>query len=139
MSSAVKLQKFDDKNAWWVKNKKTWWVGVIVGIVLTAVTVLASGFMIDTTNKDTFCITCHVMTPFRTSWQEAVHGGKNPQGFAAQCVDCHLPHCNFFQFFMVKGITGTGDLIQNLYIDGDEFDWAANAEKRLHQGGVELH
>lgn len=131
MSSAVKLQKFDDKNAWWVKNKKTWWVGVIVGIVLTAVTVLASGFMIDTTNKDTFCVTCHVMTPFRTSWQEAVHGGKNRQGFAAQCVDCHLPHGNFFQFFMVKGITGTGDLIQNLYIDGDEFDWAANAEKRL--------
>jgi cytochrome c nitrite reductase small subunit len=125
MSSAEKSGKSD--------RKRAWWVGLVVGIVLAAVTVLASGFMIETTNKDTFCVTCHVMTPFRTSWQEAVHGGKNPQGFAAQCVDCHLPHGNFFQFFMVKGITGTGDVIQNFYIDGAEFDWAANAKERLHK------
>lgn len=112
------------------RGKKGWWFGVLVGIVLTVVTVLASGFMIETTNTDTFCITCHMMTPFRASWQEAVHGGQNRQGFAAQCVDCHLPHGNFFEFFMVKGMTGTGDMIQNLYIDGAEFDWAANAEQR---------
>jgi len=64
-------------------SKKGWWFGVIIGVVLTAVTVLASGFMIETTNTDTFCVSCHIMTPFRTSWQDAVHGGQNPQGFAA--------------------------------------------------------
>jgi len=87
-------------------GKKGWWFGVVIGVVLTVVTVLASGFMIETTNTDTFCVSCHIMTPFRTAWQQAVHGGQNPQGFAAQCVDCHLPHGNFFQFFMVKGKTG---------------------------------
>ncbi|MBW2107137.1 MAG: NapC/NirT family cytochrome c [Deltaproteobacteria bacterium] len=111
-------------------RSRGWWFGVLVGVVLTVITVLASGFMIETTNTDTFCVTCHVMTPFRDSWQQAVHGGQNRQGFAAQCVDCHLPHGNFFEFFMVKGMTGTGDVIQNFYIDGAEFDWAGNAEKR---------
>lgn len=113
------------------KSRKTPWVaGIIVGVVLTVVMVLASGFMIDTTNKDVFCVSCHVMKPFQMSWQEAVHGGKNPQGFAAQCVDCHLPHGDFFEFFTVKAITGTGDVIQNFYIDGATFDWAGNSEKR---------
>ncbi len=53
------------------RSKKPWVVGLIVGVVLTIVMVLASGFMIDTTNKDVFCVSCHVMKPFRMSWQEA--------------------------------------------------------------------
>jgi len=122
MASAGKPKK--------LKGKKGWWFGLIVGVVLVIVMILASGFMIETTNKDTFCASCHIMEPFRTSWQEAVHGGKNPQGFAAQCVDCHLPHGDFFEFFTVKAVTGTTDVIQNFYIDGAEFDWAGNAEKR---------
>ena len=105
-------------------------VGLIVGVVLTVVMVLASGFMIETTNTDVFCAKCHIMKPFRMAWQNAVHGGHNPQGFAAQCVDCHLPHGNFFEFFLVKGMTGTGDVIQNFYVDGATFDWAGNAEKK---------
>lgn len=81
------------------KDKRTWWVGLGVGVLLTILMILASGFMIETTNNDTFCASCHVMKPFRTSWQEDRHGGNNPKGFAAQCVDCHLPHGNFFSFF----------------------------------------
>jgi len=131
MFSAVKSKDPGEKTSWWAQHRKAWWVGATVGTFLTAVAVLASGFMIETTNKDTFCISCHVMKPFRTSWQAAVHGGMNRQGFAAQCVDCHLPHGDFFEFFTVKAVTGTGDVIQNLYIDGAEFGWAGNAKKRL--------
>lgn len=107
-----------------------WWFGLSAGIVLTFIVVLASGFMIETTNTDTFCVSCHAMTPFRASWQAAVHGGQNPQGFAAQCVDCHLPHGNFVEYVTAKAITGTGDVIQNFTIDVTKFDWMANAEKR---------
>ena len=110
-------------------GKKGWWFGAGIGIVLTVITVLASGFMIETTNTDTFCVSCHVMTPFRTAWQDAVHGGKNPQGFAAQCVDCHLPHGNFFEYFTVKAITGTSDVIHNFFIDPVGYDWAGATEK----------
>ncbi len=129
MSSAVNDQEAGKKKKSGGSGRKGWWFGVGIGIVLSIVIVLASGFMIQTTNTDAFCITCHIMTPFRTSWRHAVHGARNPQGFAAQCVDCHLPHGNFFEYFLVKGMTGTGDVIQNFYIDGATFDWAANAEK----------
>ena len=97
-------------------------------MVCALIVVLASGFMVETTNTDTFCVSCHVMKPFRTAWQESVHGGKNRQGFAAQCVDCHLPHGNFVEYLVTKAITGTGDVIHNLTIDGETFDWAGNAE-----------
>lgn len=110
-------------------SKKGWWFGAIVGIVLMAVIVLASGFMIETTNTDTFCVSCHYMQPFRTAWQKAVHGGQNPQGFAAQCVDCHLPHGDFFQYFTVKAMTGTSDVIHNFTIDPYAYDWIGESEK----------
>ena len=103
--------------------------GLFLGVLLTVITVLASGFMVETTNTDTFCISCHAMTPFRTAWQNAVHGGQNPQGFTAQCVDCHLPHGNFIEYFYTKAKTGTGDVIQNLTFAPYTFDWAANAEE----------
>ena len=106
-----------------------WLFGGVVGVVLTAIIVLASGFMIETTNTDTFCVTCHIMKPFRTAWTNAVHGGKNPQGFAAQCVDCHLPHGNFVEYFVTKAKTGTSDVIHNLYIDPQTYDWGEASEK----------
>ncbi|MEN8258479.1 MAG: NapC/NirT family cytochrome c [Thermodesulfobacteriota bacterium] len=110
-------------------SKKALWVGLSMGVVLALVTVLASGFMVETTNTDKFCVSCHAMTPFRMSWKESVHGGQNPQGFAAQCVDCHLPHGNFVEYLTTKAITGTGDVIHNVTFDPEKFDWAANAEK----------
>jgi len=109
-----------------------WWIGIAVGGILTMMLVLASGFMIETTNTDTFCISCHAMTPFRDAWKQAVHGGKNPQGFAAQCVDCHLPHGNFMEYITAKAVTGTGDVFQNMVIDAETFDWMGNAERKRH-------
>jgi cytochrome c-type protein NapC len=113
-----------------VKTGKMGWVfGVVAGLVLSAIIVLSSGFMIETTNTDTFCVSCHYMTPFRTAWQASVHGGQNPQGFAAQCVDCHLPHGNFIEYFTVKAVTGTNDIIHNFTIDPATYDWAGAAKK----------
>jgi cytochrome c nitrite reductase small subunit len=110
-------------------KRRAWLFGLGAGVFLAILVVLASGFMMDTTNKDVFCASCHIMEPFQESWKQSVHGGNNPQGFAAQCVDCHLPHGNFLEYVMVKGKTGMGDVIQNLYVDGTEFDWEKNAEK----------
>ncbi|PLX96609.1 MAG: acetyl-CoA carboxyl transferase [Desulfuromonas sp.] len=107
---------------------KIWLLGAVFGVVGALVVVLASGFMVETTNTDEFCASCHVMEPFRASWQASVHGGQNPQGFQAQCVDCHLPHGNFVEYLVTKAITGTSDVFHNLTIDGANFDWAANAE-----------
>ena len=110
-------------------GKAGWYFGIILGVVLMAVIVLASGFMIETTNTDEFCVSCHVMTPFRTAWQNSVHGGQNPQGLTAQCVDCHLPHGSFIEYFTVKAKTGISDIVHNFTIDGKTYDWAGAAEK----------
>lgn len=107
---------------------KIWVWGASFGVACALVVVLASGFMVETTNTDEFCASCHVMEPFRLAWQESVHGGMNAQGFAAQCVDCHLPHGNFVDYLVTKAITGTSDVMHNLTIDGKNFDWAANSE-----------
>ena len=111
------------------RSKAALWVGLAMGLLLATVVVLASGFMVETTNTDTFCVSCHVMVPFRTAWKESVHGGNNPQGFAAQCVDCHLPHGNFVDYLFTKAITGTHDVIANMTIDPLQHDWAKNAEE----------
>lgn len=50
MASAVTSEKSDGKTAWWA-GKKGWWFGVVVGVVLAIVMVLASGFMIEMANK----------------------------------------------------------------------------------------
>ncbi|WP_320007550.1 NapC/NirT family cytochrome c [Maridesulfovibrio sp.] len=108
---------------------RRWRWGVVSGFLIAVVMVLTSGYMVNVTNTDVFCQTCHAMKPFRAAWQNSVHGGQNPQGFAAQCVDCHLPHGNFVEYMTTKAYTGTRDIIMNLVIDPAEYDWAANAEK----------
>ena len=106
---------------------------LLTGILLTMVIVLSSGYMVEVTNTDKFCVSCHAMTPMRTAWQKSVHGGHNPQGFAAQCVDCHLPHGNFVEYLTTKAITGTNDVIANIGFDPAAFDWAENPElNRVH-------
>lgn len=110
-------------------KKRVWLRGVFVGVVAAIIVVLASGYMVELTNTDTFCVSCHIMKPFRTAWLDSVHGGQNKQGFRAQCVDCHLPHGDFVEYLTTKAITGTNDVIHNMYIDAYSYDWAGNAEK----------
>jgi cytochrome c-type protein NapC/trimethylamine-N-oxide reductase (cytochrome c) cytochrome c-type subunit TorY len=110
--------------------KSAWLWGAVVGVLGMLVVVLASGFMIETTNTDQFCSSCHMMEPFRESWQQSAHGGMNPQGFAAQCVDCHLPHGNFVEYVTTKAQTGIHDLVQSVLIDAATHDWRGNSEAR---------
>lgn len=109
---------------------KRWWPGILIGVLLTAVCVLASGFMIEVTNTDTFCVTCHVMKPFRTAWRQAPHGGANAKGVVAQCVDCHLPHGGFVEYVAAKAYTGTRDIILNMVIDPEAYDWIGRSQSR---------
>ena len=115
----------------WLQGKKPFKIlgwGAGFGIVVTVLLVLASGFMIESTNTDTFCVSCHYMNPFRDAWLASPHGGANPRGVEAQCVDCHLPHDNYLQYLVVKGKTGASDYYNNLFIDPYTFDWAGNSE-----------
>ena len=37
------------------------------------------------TSRSSYCLSCHEMRPYYTSWQASPHGAE------AQCVDCHIP------------------------------------------------
>ena len=104
-------------------------LGVVAGVFLTLVAVLASAFVVEATSTDRFCTQCHVMIPFKQAWEDSVHGGNNPQGFKAQCTDCHLPHTNLVEYLMVKTQTGIHDVVANMTIDPLTHDWMGNAEK----------
>jgi len=115
------------------KTAKNWIIGAACGAFWVLIVVLATGFMVEATSDDGFCGSCHVMKPFRTAWSNTPHGGQNQQGVTAQCVDCHLPHGNFVEYLVAKGISGTSDVINNMLIDGATFGWEANAENRRHK------
>jgi cytochrome c-type protein NapC/trimethylamine-N-oxide reductase (cytochrome c) cytochrome c-type subunit TorY len=110
-------------------RRNVWLSGAIMGALLTVVSVLASGYMVEATNTDTFCVSCHVMKPFQTSWKESKHGGMNSKGFQAQCVDCHLPHGSFVEYLTAKAITGTSDVVNNMLIDPYTYDWEGAADR----------
>lgn len=109
------------------------WLALGAGVLLTLAGVLASGFAVEATSTSRFCDRCHVMTPFYMAWKESVHGGKNPQGFAAQCVDCHLPQDNFVDYLVTKAETGTSDVVHNMTIDPATYDWAGNAKRHRRE------
>ena len=115
------------QRSFWLR--KGFWLALGSGVLLTVVVVLASGAMVEATSSDRFCDNCHAMTPFRMAWQDSVHGGQNPRGAAAQCVDCHLPHDNFADYLVTKAQTGTSDELHNLTIDAASFDWAGKAAR----------
>ena len=104
--------------------------GVLVGVLLSVGVVLASGYMLQVTNTDEFCVTCHAMKPFRVAWKNETHGGSNSKGLEAQCVDCHLPHGGFVEYVAAKAYTGTRDVIMNMIIDPYTYDWAGHANNR---------
>lgn len=112
------------------KRRKLLLIGGVAGVLISILGVLASGHMIKVTNTDTFCASCHVMVPFRQAWLESVHGGNNPQGVVAQCVDCHLPHGTLAEYIATKAYTGTRDIIMNMIIDPYTYDWSARREYR---------
>lgn len=112
------------------KRKKLLLAGGVAGVVFSIVLVLASGHMITLTNTDTFCVTCHSMNPFRQAWLDSAHGGNNPQGVVAQCVDCHLPHGTLVEYVAAKAYTGTRDIIMNMIIDPYTYDWSERRKFR---------
>ena len=85
--------------------------GVIIGLGLAYVAAIA----VNETGKPEFCASCHEMKPMVETFKFSVHGGNNPQGFAAHhCTDCHLPHNSLMGYLVAKGISGTRDFLAHV-------------------------
>ncbi|RKT43729.1 cytochrome c3 family protein [Thiocapsa rosea] len=100
-----------------------------VGILMTGGWILVEGAVQATSGRD-FCTTCHSMEPFALAYDQDVHGGRNPRGLKAACVDCHLPHESPGQYLAAKVTTGIRDGWAELRSVFREPDWIGLLERR---------
>lgn len=111
-------------------NRRPLWV--LLGLVLLS---LPFGWALferglHATGGSEFCSGCHVMEPMSYAWSRDVHGGANPNGVSAACVDCHLPWEGPFGHLLAKARTGLHDVWANTFYDLEAIDWRAKLERR---------
>lgn len=120
---------------------------VAAGLVLLGVFAVASWAVTDfafhrTAGAD-FCAGCHTMEPMTRAWRDDVHGGSNPHGLEAQCVDCHLSHSSPLAYFYTKAVFGLNDVYSQTFKDVYAIDWHALRERResyvFDSGCLECH
>ncbi|MDF2152402.1 NapC/NirT family cytochrome c [Vibrio sp. CAU 1672] len=101
----------------WSQPKKKWMLGIplggVVAFVLGVVTLGAYHGVMNYTNSNEFCYSCHVgMDTIVEEYQQSTHF-KNPQGvIAATCSDCHVPR-EFVPKIALK-IGATADIFHKL-------------------------
>ncbi|BBO82358.1 hypothetical protein DSCO28_29240 [Desulfosarcina ovata subsp. sediminis] len=97
-------------------------VGVLIAFPLFSMTYYT---MVRTSTPE-FCASCHEIVPAVMAWRSSTHV-NNPQGFVADCMDCHLPAPHkTFDFFFAKTIHGAKDVIK--HFTTGEYDRRKNRE-----------
>lgn len=99
--------------------------GLLLGLAIS----LLAAEMIERTSGRAFCSSCHSMQGVSQAYTEDVHGGKNTLGFAAKCVDCHLPHDSVWHYVTAKAYSGTKDVLGEVFW-AKSFDWIANLKNK---------
>jgi len=88
-------------------------VGMVIAFPLFSMTYYT---MVRTSTPD-FCASCHEIKPAVIAWRSSTHV-NNPQGFVADCMDCHLPAPHkTFDFFFAKTFHGIKDVIKHFTIE----------------------
>ena len=83
-----------------------------------------TAWMLAETSGAEFCDTCHTMGPVTKAYRQDPHGGKNPYGFQAKCVDCHLPHDSPTDYIFAKAKFGLMDAWAEFLGDPGALNWA---------------
>ncbi len=117
-----------------MKSKHTW-LWLVAVLLMTVPVVMIGGWTltegaIGATSDREFCTTCHTMEPFALAYDQDVHGGRNSNGIAANCADCHLPHDSPGHYLIAKVQTGMHDGFAQLMSVFREPDWIGNLDNR---------
>jgi len=97
-------------------------VGIAIAFPLFSMTYYT---MVRTSTPE-FCASCHEIQPAVVAWRASTHV-NNPQGFVADCMDCHLPAPHkTFDFFFAKTFHGIKDVIK--HFTNEEYDRQKNRE-----------
>lgn len=99
---------------------------VALGIVVAFPIFSISYFTMVRTSTPQFCASCHEIQFAYNTWKTSTHV-NNPQGFVADCMDCHLPAPHdMFNFFYAKTAHGIKDVV--IHFTQDEYDRKKNRE-----------
>ncbi|PHI28123.1 cytochrome c3 family protein [Budvicia aquatica] len=101
----------------------------VIGLVSVGISLLGAE-AVKQTGGENFCGSCHEMQPMVKTFQQDIHGGNNPHGFSAECVDCHLPHTSTFSYLVSKGVQGTNDVVKVMFTDTSKIDWISRRKQR---------
>ncbi|XPV76488.1 MAG: NapC/NirT family cytochrome c [Desulfovibrio sp.] len=93
---------------------------VILGLVIGFPVFSMTYYVMVRTSTPEFCASCHEIQPAVLAWRTSSHV-NNPQGFVADCMDCHLPAPHdTVNFFYTKTLHGLKDVIA--HYQGVEYD-----------------
>ncbi|PID42628.1 MAG: cytochrome C [Proteobacteria bacterium] len=110
-------------------------VMLVSGVAGLGLVAILGWVVIDTglhvTGDYEFCTSCHnTMAPMAIAYKNDLHGGKNPAGWRARCVDCHLPHDNALHHLFVKARHGIVDSYMEWTTEPLDIDWHGNRKNR---------
>lgn len=103
---------------------------IFAGFLIGVIVCYATFEGVTRTGDDKFCLVCHEMTPMGIAYRNDIHGGAGKIGIKAQCVDCHLPHNNVFNYVLTKAKNGIVEGAIHFFGDVDNIDWYTNRAKR---------
>lgn len=103
---------------------------LVLGPALLAAAWAVTETAIEHTSDAAFCTTCHTMAPFAKAAARDRHGGANPHGVRAICVDCHLPHDGAVRYLIAKVRTGLRDIWAQTIYPLHKPDWLGNLSHR---------
>ena len=79
-------------------------IGLVALVVALGTFTYVSGALAYAGTDARTCNSCHVMDAAYENWYHAPHEKWT------ECVDCHLPHDNFVNYWVEKGRTGLHDV-----------------------------
>lgn len=101
-------------------------IGIIVGFIMS----LGTYKGVKETSGDKFCVSCHSMEPMVGVYRDDVHGGNNPVGIQAKCVDCHLPHDSLASYLYTKAKNGAIEVAITAFGDPEKINWIEKRKER---------
>jgi nitrate/TMAO reductase-like tetraheme cytochrome c subunit len=108
---------------------------ITFGIILAFPLFSISYYTMVRTSTPQFCASCHEIQFAYNTWKTSTHV-NNPQGFVADCMDCHLPAPHdTFDFFYAKTFHGAKDIL--VHFLQDEYDHKKNREAAYASFGNE--
>ena len=116
------------------KRRQIIFAVLLGGLLLGAVCMIALSRVMVYTSTSQYCQSCHIHPEADNSWKLSSHV-NNRSGVTVNCVECHLPPPNTFNYYVQKARTGLHDLWAYHTKDSASFNWE---EKRQLEYAVTI-